>query len=88
MKKGEINQVQTSDWYGPQYQSSISTLYLSFDILRNNDFTEIKFSTSVKNIHMEGTVSQIIYLGLSFDFIEKVLLSCCLFLIFKKSWEM
>ena len=31
----------------------------------------MKSSTGVKNIHMEDTVSQIFYLGLSFDFIVK-----------------
>ena len=29
----------------------------------------MKFYTNVKNTHMEGTVSQIIYMGLSFNFI-------------------
>ena len=31
----------------------------------------LKLSTDVMNIHMEGSVSQIFYLGLSFCFIKK-----------------
>ena len=33
------------------------------------EITVITFHTDVKNIHMEGIVSQILYLGLSFYFI-------------------
>ena len=39
------------------------------DILLNNELLVMTFCTDVKNIHMEGTVSQIFYLGLSFNFI-------------------
>ena len=31
----------------------------------------LKFYKHVHNIHLEGTVSQIFYLGLSFDFMKK-----------------
>ena len=40
---------------------------ISFDI----EVTEAKSLTGVKNIQMEGTVSQIFDSGLAFDFIKK-----------------
>ena len=43
--------------------------FLNIDILLNNKLPVIKFYTDVKNTHMEKTVSQISYLGLSFNFI-------------------
>ena len=43
--------------------------FLNSDILLTIEITIIKFYTDVKNIHIEGTVSQILYLGLSFYFI-------------------
>ena len=43
--------------------------FLNSDILLIIKITIIKFYTDIKNIHMEGTVSQIFYLGLSFYFI-------------------
>ena len=45
--------------------------FLNMDILLNNDLPEMKFCTDVENIHMEGTMSQIFYLGLSFNLILK-----------------
>ena len=41
------------------------------DISANIRVTEIKFSTEINNIHTQGTVSQIFYLGLSFYFMSK-----------------
>ena len=41
------------------------------DILLNNELLVMKFCTDVKNIHMEGTVSQIVYIGLSLILFEK-----------------
>ena len=43
--------------------------FLNMDILLDNKLPVIQFCTDVKNIHMEGTVSQIFYSGLSFYFI-------------------
>ena len=43
--------------------------FLNMDILLNNELPVMKFCTDVKNIHMKGTLSQIFYLGLSFNFI-------------------
>ena len=43
--------------------------FLNMDILLNNELPVMKFCTDVKNIHMEGTLSQIFYLGLGFNFI-------------------
>ena len=43
--------------------------FLNMDILLNIKLPVIKFCTGIKNTHMEGTVSQISYLGLSFSFI-------------------
>ena len=43
--------------------------FLNMDISFNIEVTDIQFLTKVENIHMEETVSQIFYLGLSFDFI-------------------
>ena len=43
--------------------------FLNSHILLIIVITVIQFYTDVKNIHMEGTVSQICYLGLSFYFI-------------------
>ena len=45
--------------------------FLNMDISFNIQVTEMKLCTGVKNIHMEGTVSQIFDIGLSFDFILK-----------------
>ena len=45
--------------------------FLNMDILLNNRLPVITFYTGVKNTHMEGTVSQISHLGLSFSFIWK-----------------
>ena len=45
--------------------------FLNMDILLNNELLVMKFCTDVKNIHMEGTVSQIVYLGLSLILFEK-----------------
>ena len=42
---------------------------LNINILLNNELTVMKLCTDVKTIHMEGTMSQIFYLGLSFNFI-------------------
>ena len=41
------------------------------EISANIIVTEIKFSTEINNIHMQGTMSQIFYLGLSFFFYIK-----------------
>ena len=41
------------------------------DIPANIIVTDITFSAEVNNIDMQGTVSQNLYLGLSFDFISK-----------------
>ena len=41
------------------------------DISFNIEVTEMKFCTGVKNIHTEGTVSQIFDIWLSLDFIKK-----------------
>ena len=46
-----------------------SFLFLNTDILLDIVITELKLETQVKNITMEGSVSQIFYLGLSFYFI-------------------
>ena len=43
--------------------------FFNMDILLNDELLVMKFYIDVKNIHMEGTVSQIFYLGLSFNFI-------------------
>ena len=40
--------------------------FLNCDISLILEITVITFYTDVKNIHMEGTVSQMFYLGLSF----------------------
>ena len=45
--------------------------FLNKDISLNIHVNIFKFSTYVKNIHIEGYVSQIFYLGLSFCFIKK-----------------
>ena len=45
--------------------------FLNMDILLNNELPVMKFCTHVKNIHVKGTVSQIFYLELSFNFIRK-----------------
>ena len=42
--------------------------FLIWDIFLNICFPIIKFHTLIENIQMEGTVSQIFYLGPSFDF--------------------
>ena len=52
----------------------IKNLFFHFDFLNSDislviEITIIKLYTDVKNIHMEGTVSRIFYLGLSFYFI-------------------
>ena len=41
------------------------------DISANSIVTDIKLSAEVNNIYMQGTVSQNLYLGLSFYFISK-----------------
>ena len=41
------------------------------DILLNNDFPLMRFYAEVKNSHMEGTVSQILYSLLIFYLFEK-----------------
>ena len=43
--------------------------FLNMDILLNNELPVMIFFTDVKNIHMEGIMSQIFYLGVSFNFI-------------------
>ena len=43
--------------------------FLNIDISFNIQVTEMKFCTGVNNIHIEGTVSQIFDIGLSFYFI-------------------
>ena len=43
--------------------------FLNIDISLIVEIAVIKSNTDVKNIHMEGTLSQIFYLGLSFYFI-------------------
>ena len=43
--------------------------FLNMDILLTNKLPIITFYTDIENTHMEGTVSQISYLGLSFNFI-------------------
>ena len=45
--------------------------FLNMDILLNNKPPVIKLYTGVINTHVEGTLSQISYLGLSFSFIWK-----------------
>ena len=45
--------------------------FLNSDISLNNKLPVIKVYTGIKNIHIEGTVSQIFYLGLTFDLILK-----------------
>ena len=35
------------------------------------EVSDLKFSTGVDNLHMQGTVSQIFYLGPSFYFMSK-----------------
>ena len=45
--------------------------FLNKDFWLNIGVNVLKFSTDVKNIRMEGSVSQILYLGLSFYFIAK-----------------
>ena len=42
--------------------------FFNMDILLNNKLLVMTFYTDVKNTHMEGTVSQISYLGLNFNF--------------------
>ena len=43
--------------------------FLNMHILLNNELPGMKFYTDVKNTRMEGAVSQIIYIGLCFNFI-------------------
>ena len=45
--------------------------FLNKDFWLNIGVNVLEFSTDVKNIRMEGSVSQILYLGLSFYFIAK-----------------
>ena len=45
--------------------------FLAKDFSLNTVAMHLKFYTHVDNILMEGTVSQIFYLGLSFDFMTK-----------------
>ena len=45
--------------------------FLNKDISLNIQAKIMKFQTHVKNIHMEGTVSQIFYIGPSFYFVSK-----------------
>ena len=45
--------------------------FLNMDISVNIQVTEMKFLTKVNSIQMEGTVSHIYYIGLSFVFIVK-----------------
>ena len=45
--------------------------FLNMDISFDIQVTEMKSLTGVKTIHMEETVSPILDLGLSFDFIKK-----------------
>ena len=45
--------------------------FLNKDISLNIRVRELRFGTYLNNIHMEGTVSPIFYLGLSFYFIPK-----------------
>ena len=46
-------------------------LFLIVHISTNYALGGLKFSMHVTNIHVEGTVSQIFYLGLSFCFMSK-----------------
>ena len=41
------------------------------DILLNNKLPVMNIYTEVKNIHMEGTVSQIVYIWLNFFLLKK-----------------
>ena len=50
-------------------KQKIKDLFFHFYFLNMDIFLVMKFCTDVRNIHMEGTVSQISYLGLSFNFI-------------------
>ena len=54
-----------------QHVRSIVVIWVKFfqAELIHNELPEIQFYADVHNIHMEGTVSQIFYLGLSSDFI-------------------
>ena len=45
-------------------------IFLNYDILLNNIFRRTKFSILIDNIHIEGTLSQICYIGLSFFFMK------------------
>ena len=49
--------------------------FFNTDILLNIDVTELEFGTQVKNITIKGSMSQIFYLGLSFYFIKKKLVT-------------
>ena len=44
--------------------------FLNWDISLNIHFPNIKFHIHIKNIYMEGTVSQIFYLSPSFNFMN------------------
>ena len=49
-----------------------STIYfLNIDILLNIKVSEMKFSNGEQIDHIQGAVSQIFYLGLSFYFMSK-----------------
>ena len=50
------------------------------DISLNIEVSTIKFSTGVDKNHMQGTVSQILYLGLGFYFMAKKRVTFCYFL--------
>ena len=45
--------------------------FLNKDLLLTIEVNVFKFSTDVRNIRMEGSMSQILDLGLSFCFIKK-----------------
>ena len=48
-----------------------SLLFFNTDISLDTEVTDFKIVTQVKNIHMEGSMSQISYLGLSSYFMSK-----------------
>ena len=56
---------------GREIKNQLFNMYfLIEDISLNNTFRSIQFLTHIHNIHMEGTVSQIFDLGISFCFIK------------------
>ena len=62
---------KTYELEGRKFEKLLFNFYfLNCDILLNNTFSNTKSSIHIDNIHMEGTVSQIFYICLSFCFMK------------------